>query len=90
MAFIIDRNAGAASITLLICAALSLFGFIHSVLPSGGIYLPWTIPSRLPLHWTAAYAGLAVVLLLLSRTTAYNEKRGQTPFSSEFGVRPGG
>ena len=89
VAFIIDRNAGAASITLLICAALSLFGFIHSVLPSGGIYLPWTIPSRLPLHWTAAYAGLAVVLLLLSRTTAYNEKRGQTPFPSEFGVRPG-
>jgi AGZA family xanthine/uracil permease-like MFS transporter len=71
VAFITDRKAGAASLTLIICAVLSLFGFIHSVLPSGGIYLPWNIPSRLPWHWAVAYASLAVVLLALSRTDSF-------------------
>jgi len=41
------------------------------VLPSGGVYLPWTIPSSLPWHWAAAYSGLALVLLALSRTDAF-------------------
>jgi AGZA family xanthine/uracil permease-like MFS transporter len=71
VAFIIDRQVGSASVTLLICGALSLFGFIHSVLPSGGIYLPWTVASPLPWHWGAAYGGLAVVLLVLARTAAF-------------------
>jgi AGZA family xanthine/uracil permease-like MFS transporter len=71
VAFLTDRRISAACLTLLICAALSLFGFIHSVLPSGGVYLPWTVPSALPFHWFAAYAGLAVVLFLLSRTAAF-------------------
>jgi len=71
VAFLTDRQIVGASVTLVICAGLSLFGFIHSVMPSGGIYLPWTIPSKLPWHWAAAYSGLAVVLLLLSRTAAF-------------------
>jgi AGZA family xanthine/uracil permease-like MFS transporter len=71
VAFIIDRQVGSASVTLLIFGALSLFGFIHSVLPSGGIYLPWTVASPLPWHWGAAYGGLAVVLLVLARTAAF-------------------
>jgi len=41
------------------------------VLPSGGIYLPWTIDSTMPWQWAAAYSGLAVMLLLLSRTTGF-------------------
>jgi AGZA family xanthine/uracil permease-like MFS transporter len=71
VAFLTDRLIVPACITLLICGALSLFGFIHSVLPSGGVYLPWTIPSSLPWHWAAAYSGLALVLLALSRTDAF-------------------
>jgi AGZA family xanthine/uracil permease-like MFS transporter len=71
VAFLTDRQVVPASITLMICAALALFGFIHSVLPSGGIYLPWTIDSRMPWQWAAAYSGLAVMLLLLSRTVAF-------------------
>jgi AGZA family xanthine/uracil permease-like MFS transporter len=71
VAFLTDRQVMAACITLLICAGLSLFGFIHSVLPSGGVYLPWAVNSNLPWHWAAAYSGLAVVLLLLSRTAAF-------------------
>jgi adenine/guanine/hypoxanthine permease len=76
VAFITDRQIVPACITLLICAALSLFGFIHSVLPSGGVYLPWTIPSELPYHWAAAYSGLALVLYVLSRTNAFRSDGG--------------
>jgi len=61
----------AAAVALLSCAALSLFGFIHSVLPTGGIYLPWTLPTSLPWHWAAAYALLAIVILSLGRTRAF-------------------
>jgi AGZA family xanthine/uracil permease-like MFS transporter len=71
VAFLTDRRIVPACITLVICGALALFGFIHSVLPTGGIYLPWTVPSTLPWHWAAAYGGLAVVLLLLSRTESF-------------------
>jgi AGZA family xanthine/uracil permease-like MFS transporter len=71
VAFLTDRRIVAACVTLAICAFLSLFGFIHSVLPSGGIYLPWTVASPLPWHWAAGYAGLAVVLLVLSKTGSF-------------------
>lgn len=67
VAFLIDGNTRAASVTLLACAALSLFGFIHSVQPSGGIYLPWSVPTQLPWQWGTAYGALALVLLLLRR-----------------------
>lgn len=73
VAFLTDRQIVSACVTLLICAVLSLFGFIHSVLPSGGIYLPWMVPTSLPWHWASGYAGLAVVLLMLSKTGSFRE-----------------
>jgi AGZA family xanthine/uracil permease-like MFS transporter len=65
LAFLIDRRSGAASLTLLVAAGLSFFGLIHSVLPAGGIYLPWSDVlhgSRVPYHWTAAYALVALMI----------------------------
>ena len=59
-------------------AALSLFGLIHSVLPSGGVYLPWSgalLGSHLPYHWAAGYAVLAVLILLLGRGGAESTVR---------------
>lgn len=67
VAFLTDRRIVAASVTLAVCGLLSLFGFIHSVLPSGGVYFPWAVDSSLPLHWGAAYLGLAVLLLALGK-----------------------
>ena len=67
LAFLIDRRIVAAATTLSVCALLALVGFIHSVLPTGGIYLPWQAGSPLPWHWAVAYLGLAAVLLLLGR-----------------------
>jgi adenine/guanine/hypoxanthine permease len=67
LAFLIDRRIIAAATALGVCALLALFGFIHSVLPTGGVYLPWRSGSSLPWHWAVAYLGLAAVLLLLGR-----------------------
>ena len=68
-AFLIDRRIVPATAVLAVCGVLSLFGFIHSVLPSGGIYLPWDVPTPLPYHWTIGYIGLAVLLLAISTTS---------------------
>jgi AGZA family xanthine/uracil permease-like MFS transporter len=78
VAFLTDRRIVAAAVALLSCAALSLFGFIHSVLPTAGIYLPWTVESELPWHWSSAYALLAVVILGLGRSTAFRETPSAT------------
>ena len=71
VAFMIDRQIGAAAATFAACAPLALFGFIHSITPTGGIYLPWHTGSTLPYHWAAAYFGFAAILLLLARTKAF-------------------
>ena len=71
IAFLIDHKIAAAAATLAACAVLALFGFIHSITPTGGIYLPWTTGSTLPYHWSAAYLGFAALILLLGRTEAF-------------------
>jgi AGZA family xanthine/uracil permease-like MFS transporter len=76
LAFLIDRRITRAAAVLGIAAALALFGLIHSVLPTGGIYLPWRpelMGSRTPYQWAAAYALLAATVLALGRTRAYSE-----------------
>jgi AGZA family xanthine/uracil permease-like MFS transporter len=68
LAFLIDRRVGAAAAVLGIAGGLSLFGLIHSVLPTGGIYFPWSaalLGSRVPYHWAAAYVVVAAMVLLL-------------------------
>ena len=70
LAFLIDRRIGATAVTLGVAAALSLFGLIHSVLPTGGIYVPWSpalLGSRVPYHWAAAYAAVALMVIALGR-----------------------
>ena len=73
VAFLIDRKIAAAAVTLAVCALLAFFGFIHSVTPSGGTYLPWNVRSNLPYHWSAAYLGFAALVLMLGRTRAFRE-----------------
>src|SRR5439155_21685119 len=65
VAFLIDKRIAAAAMTLVVCAGLSFFGFMHSILPTGGIYLPWQVGSALPYHWTIAYLAFAGLILVL-------------------------
>ncbi|WP_130620399.1 hypothetical protein [Dyella amyloliquefaciens] len=69
---LIDGRTLRAAWILLLGSALALFGIIHSVQLSGGIYLPWLLDdaSRL-LVWqfAGAYGVLAIVLVLLSMAT---------------------
>jgi len=71
VAFLIDHRITAAATTLAACAVLALFGFIHSITPTGGIYLPWNTGSTLPYHWAVAYLGFAALILALGRTQAF-------------------
>lgn len=66
LAFLIDRRIAAAAASLGVCAVLALFGFIHSILPSGSVYLPWETGSSLPYQWAAGYGATALMLLVLN------------------------
>lgn len=71
LAFLIDKRLVSTTITLMVCGVLSLFGFIHSVLPTGGAYLPWRVDSLLPYHWAIGYIVLGVVFAVLSKTRSF-------------------
>jgi adenine/guanine/hypoxanthine permease len=71
LAFLIDHRFKACASTLALCSLLSLFGVIHSVLPTGGIYVPWSaalLGSVAPYHWAAAYALVALMIAALGAT----------------------
>jgi AGZA family xanthine/uracil permease-like MFS transporter len=67
VALIDQRHARAAAI-LLLGALLTAFGVIHSIEPSGSIYLPWLLGSSerfLVWQFTGAYLVLAAIVLAL-------------------------
>lgn len=67
LAFIIDRRPRAAAVCALSCAALTLFGIIHSVLPSGEVYLPWAVQSGTHFTVAAGYGLLGLILLCFKK-----------------------
>ena len=75
---LIDHHLRRAAAIVLVGAALTLFGIIHSVDPNGSIYLPWTLDASargLVWQFTAAYGVLAATLFLLSLQTASRADR---------------
>jgi adenine/guanine/hypoxanthine permease len=65
----IDRKPRRAAWIVLLGGALTLFGVIHSVVPTGSLYLPWMLDpaSRsIALQFAAAYGVLALVLIAFS------------------------
>ncbi|MEP6939010.1 MAG: hypothetical protein ABI846_04550, partial [Rudaea sp.] len=69
VAALIDHRPRRAASMVLLGAALTVFGVIHSVDPEGSIYLPWrlAVASRqLVFQFVGAYVVLAVALFLLS------------------------
>jgi len=65
-ALIIDRRLSAAAAALAVASLGSLVGVVHSPLPSGGLFWPWSLDSRWPLLLASAYGLLAGALLLLA------------------------
>jgi adenine/guanine/hypoxanthine permease len=81
LAFLIDRRVRATAAVLGVAATLTLFGLIHSVLPTGGVYLPWSaalLGSTVPFHWAAGYVAFAVLVLALG---ARSEANGRSRLS---------
>jgi adenine/guanine/hypoxanthine permease len=71
VAELIDRKLRNASFYLVLCAALTFFGVIHSALPEGNMYLPWLLSDsarRIPYQFTAGYLVLAFMFTVLSFT----------------------
>ena len=69
LAALIDKRYGAAVMTLLVAAVLTLFGIIHSVEAGGGMYWPWAlsgVAQILVWQFAAAYGVLAVIITLLA------------------------
>jgi AGZA family xanthine/uracil permease-like MFS transporter len=61
---LIDKRLKRSSGYLLLLAALSLFGIIHSALADGSMYFPWNLPPpgrQIPYQFTIAYAVLAAI-----------------------------
>lgn len=70
LAAIIDRRLSLAGTYMVIAAACSLFGVIHSPLPGGPLVVPWDMPPNLPhaaagqtpIYMAAAYLATAALL----------------------------
>lgn len=66
LAFLIDHKARLAALCAAVCAVFTLFGVIHSVMPTGELYLPWKITTHVHYMTATAYFALAVIMLLLT------------------------
>ncbi|MCS6985306.1 MAG: hypothetical protein NZM25_09320 [Leptospiraceae bacterium] len=73
-AYLIEKKYLRSVAYLAVCALFSFFGIIHSVLPEGGLHLPWKIPLEMkgphPYVITSAYLILAGFIFFLSRVTS--------------------
>jgi AGZA family xanthine/uracil permease-like MFS transporter len=69
LALLIDHKARLAALCSVICAVLTLFGVIHSVMPTGELYLPWLIKSHAHYMLAVAYFALSGILLSLTGGT---------------------
>ena len=67
LADLIDGRLRRAAAFMVLCAVFTMFGFIHSVTPAGGIYLPWHLGNSLVWQISLGYGLIGVVLLLSSR-----------------------
>ncbi|MFA6092600.1 MAG: hypothetical protein WCU88_03955 [Elusimicrobiota bacterium] len=76
IAKLVDRSLKSASAYLLVCAVLTFFGIIHSAVPDGNMYLPWTLSGlakQIPYQFAAGYLALAAMIFFLSFTKESRE-----------------
>jgi adenine/guanine/hypoxanthine permease len=77
LAEMIDRRLRRSALYLAILAAFSYFGVVHSALPEGSLYLPWTLARPLeraiPQQFALGYLVLAALMLVFSFTRESRE-----------------
>ncbi|MGE5365440.1 MAG: hypothetical protein ACM3SM_15010 [Bacteroidota bacterium] len=69
VAHMIEKKLRSAAIYLAVMAFLTFFGVIHSAIPEGTMYLPWTLSDpyrQVPYQFAAAYLILSMLLMLAS------------------------
>jgi AGZA family xanthine/uracil permease-like MFS transporter len=76
IAKLIDRELKTASLYLWILAGFTFVGIVHSAIPDGSMYWPWTLPDparQIPYQFAAGYAVLAIMMFALSYTKGSRE-----------------
>ena len=76
IATLIDRKLKTASLYLWILAGFTFVGIVHSAIPDGSMYWPWTLPNparQIPYQFAAGYVALAVMMFGLSFTKGSRE-----------------
>jgi AGZA family xanthine/uracil permease-like MFS transporter len=71
LAEMIDRRLRISAIYVAVLAVLTFFGIIHSAMPDGVMYLPWTLEGlakQIPYQFTLAYGVFALFLFAMSYT----------------------
>jgi AGZA family xanthine/uracil permease-like MFS transporter len=63
---IIDRRLDVAAAVLVAAGLAALFGVIHSPLPSGAVFWPWSVATAAPLHLAAGYGVAGALLAILA------------------------
>jgi adenine/guanine/hypoxanthine permease len=67
---IIDRRLDVAAAVLVAAGLAALFGVIHSPLPSGAVFWPWSVAPATPLSIAAGYGVAGALLAILARGAA--------------------
>ena len=96
VAFVIDRQLMRSAFVLVLSAALSLFGVIHSVLPNSAIYFPWQLEvsnpqvAELPYRLAAGYllAGLTILAFALAAGGTKSDEGTETAEKEETRDQP--
>jgi AGZA family xanthine/uracil permease-like MFS transporter len=76
LAELIDRHLRRSVIYLSILSFLAFFGVVHSAMPDGSMYMPWTLSGlarQIPYQFALGYAALALLIFGLSYTKGAKE-----------------
>jgi AGZA family xanthine/uracil permease-like MFS transporter len=71
LVFIIERRPGATAVVFAVCSLATLCGLVHSPLPSGAVFWPWSpgAPLAVAAPLAGAYGALTAVALSLAART---------------------
>jgi AGZA family xanthine/uracil permease-like MFS transporter len=61
LAAMLDRRFVGSAVAFAVASIATLFGVMHSPLPSGAVFWAWAPPSLAPLRFAGAYGILAVL-----------------------------